>query len=139
MSKRAMTIDERIAREDAKREAMTINELLGESKKFTCCQCGKVVELGLSQDYESWAYNVSYKHKYAARLCCCSWNCLQAYRREHASESRRCRPYTAEEDEEIVRLRKAGLTWPEIGEKVHREAMAARARYQNFLTAGGDE
>ena len=136
-----MTIGERITRlnEIPMEQMRDLNDIWGKPRTFKCCQCGKTVELGLTQRTSDWQYKAISSHNWPTSWCC-SWNCLQEWRREHEKRGTHAtngRAYTPEEDEMILRLRDQGASWAEIGKACGRKPTAVQAHYNNALAWEG--
>ena len=144
---REMTMGERIARlnEIPMERLRDMRSIWGDAASFTCGQCGKDVEIKLTQRIEDWRYTVqTSRHGHRSTVTrFCSWSCMQAWRRGHekttpnlATNGRR---YTPEEEDLIVRMHREGKKWPEIAAACGRNENAVRCHYNNNLSYVGRE
>lgn len=119
---REMTWGERIARlKETDDKPENDSGYIPQFPGFDCDLCGKRVEFRYGQNKSTWGYRKNYK-------VFCSWACYKAYE-ANESNARRVHKWTKEEDEVILRMRRAGAPFPEIGKALGVSYKIASYRY----------
>lgn len=105
---------------------------------FRCAQCKRVKDAPFGATMDTWSPALKRGGKYFCCLACArAWD--KANAKEHHPErfATSGRVYTPEEDDEIIRLHDAGLTWASIGRRLGRSTFAVANRYNNTLSYNG--
>ena len=104
----------------------------GNSVRFKCRQCKKMVELGFAVNSTEWGWKIWHGGRYNLF---CGYNCMRAYEREHKLQetthnyvSHGRQAWTPDQDRELIRLYRSGMTYAEIGKAIGRSLSAVSHR-----------